>query len=113
MLAHLGYRPPLGGPRDVSTCRMVPPHIRVLFEECAGAVPEHVGIANEDPHVGDDEPLEPVLSQSVNNEREPLQMSQTTHRSDPGPQDTPPRELRQLNIPEGFNTSTKQHLDRV
>ena len=36
MLAHLGYRPGLGASRDVSICRMVPLHIRVLFEECAG-----------------------------------------------------------------------------
>ena len=49
MLAHLGYRPPVGEACDVSTCRMVPSYIRVLFEECGGVVPEHVGIANEDP----------------------------------------------------------------
>ena len=81
MLAHLGYRPSLGASRDVSVCRMVPPHIRVLFEECAGVVPELVGIGTEDPHVVHDVPLEPLLSQSVNREREPLQMSQATSRS--------------------------------
>ena len=90
MLAYLGYRPLLGGSRDVSICRMVPLHIRVLFEECSGVVPEPVGIATEDPHVEDDVPLEPILLQSVNNEREPLQMSQTTHRSHPRLQDTLP-----------------------
>ena len=73
MLAHLGYRP-LGASRDVLICRMVPPHIRVLFEECASVVPKPVGIAIKDPHVEHDVPLEPILLQSVNNEREPLQM---------------------------------------
>ena len=81
MLAHLGYRPDLGASRDVSICRMVPLHIRVLFEECASVVPEPVGIGTEDPHVEHDVPLEPILLQSVNREREPLQMSQMTSRS--------------------------------
>ena len=40
-------------------------------------------------------------------------MSQTTSRSNTRVQDTPPQELRQLNISEGFNASTKQHLDNV
>ena len=57
---------------------MVPPHIRVLFEECVGIVPEPVGIGTEDPHVEHNVLLEPLLSQSVNREREPLQMSQAT-----------------------------------
>ena len=112
MLDHLGYRP-LGASRDVSICRMVPLHIRVLFEECMGIVLEHVGIATEDPHVEHDVLLEPILSQFVNNKREPLQMSQTTSRSNTRVQDTPLQELRQLNISEGFNASTKQHLDSV
>ena len=56
---------------------MVPPHIRVLFEESVGIVPESVGIvpesvgivpepvgtAIEDSHVEHDVPLEPILSQ--------------------------------------------------
>ena len=110
MLVHLVHRPSLGASRDVSICRMVPPHIRVLFEECAGVVPEPVGIGTEDPRVEHNVPLEPILSQSVNREREPLQMSQATSRSNTRVQDTPPQELRQLNIFEGFNASTKQHL---
>ena len=113
MLAHLGYRPSLGASRDVSICRMVPPHIRVLFEECTGVVPELVSIATEDPHVEHDVPLEPILSQLINREREPFQMSQTTSRSNTRIQNTPPQELRQLNISEGFNASTKKHLDSV
>ena len=62
MLAHLGYRPSLGASRNVSICRMVPPHIRVLFEECAGVISEPVGIATDDPHVEHNVPLEPTLS---------------------------------------------------
>ena len=73
---------------------MVPPHIRVLFEECTAVVPELVGIGTEDPHVEYDVPLEPILSQSVNREREPLQMSQATSRSNTRVQDTPPQELQ-------------------
>ena len=92
---------------------MVPPHIKVLFEECAGVVPESVGIGIEDLHMEHDVPLEPILSQSVNREREPLQMSQATSWSNTRVQDTPLQELRQLNISEGFNASTKQHLDNV
>ena len=75
MLAHLGYRPGLGASRDVSICRMVPLHIRVLFEECAGIVPEPVSIGTEDPHVEHDVPLEPILLQSVNKERDVKQKS--------------------------------------
>ena len=112
MFAHLGYRP-LGASHDVSTSRMVPLHIRVLFEECAGVVSKHVGIATEDQHVEHDVQLEPILSQSVNREREPLQMSQTTQWSNTRIHDTPPQELRKLNISKEFNTSTKQHLDSV
>jgi hypothetical protein len=113
MLAHLGYRPPLGGACDVSSCRMVPPHIRVLFENCGGNVPLHVGIVNEDSPMRDDVPLEPIIADSVVNETEPLLMSQSTQHSDLVIYSTPPRELRQLNIPEGFNVSTKQLLDRA
>ena len=90
MLAHLGYRQGLGASCDVSICRMVPPHIRVLFEECAGIVSKPIGIATKDPHVKHDVLLEPILSQSVNREREPLQMSQTTSRSNLRVHDTPP-----------------------
>jgi hypothetical protein len=113
MLAHLGYIPPLGGSCDVSTCRMVPPHIRVLFEDCGGVVPLHVGIENEDPPVRDDVPLEPIIADSVDSEPEPLLMSQSTQQYDVVAHGTPPRELHQLNITEGFNVSTKQLLDRA
>ena len=107
MLAHLGYRPVVGGARDVSMCMMVPSYIRVLFEECGGVVPKHVGIANEDPKIEDNAPVELILSQSLDNEMLPFLMSQSTDRSDPTPQDTDPHELQQLNITEGFNMSTK------
>ena len=39
MLAHLGYRHPQGGVRDVSICRMVPRSTKQLFENCGGTVP--------------------------------------------------------------------------
>ena len=89
MLAHLGYRP-LGASHDVSICRMVPPHIIVLFEECTGIVPKPVSIATEDPHVEHDVLLEPILLQFVNSKRESLQMSQTTSWSNTRVQDTSP-----------------------
>ena len=113
MLAHLGYRPSLGAPRDVSICRIVPPHIKILFEGCASIVPEPIGIATKATHLEHDVPVEPILSQLVNREREPLQMSQTTSQSNTRVHDTPPQKLRQLNISEGFNASTKKHLDSV
>ena len=112
MLVHLSYRS-LGASHDVSICRMVPPHIRVLFEECVGVVLELVGIATEDPHVEHDVPLEPILLQSVNSKRKPLQMFQMTSRSNTRVHDTPLQELQQLNISQEFNASTKQHLDSV
>ena len=98
MLAYLGYRPPLGGACDVSTCKMVPPHIRVLFEDCGGVVPLHVGIVNEDPPVRDDVPLEPIIADSVDSETEPLPMSQSNQHFDVVAHGTPPCELCQLNI---------------
>ena len=61
----------------------------------------------------DDAPVEPILLQSVDNEMQPLLMSQAINRCDPRPQDMPPHELRQLNIIKRFNMSTKQHLDRI
>ena len=88
MLAYLGYRPIVGGVRDVSTCTMVPSYIRVLFEECGGVVPEHVGIAYEDPEMEVDASVEPILSQSIDNETLPLFTFQSTDQSDPMPQDT-------------------------
>ena len=38
MLAHLGYRSPQGGVRDVSICKMVPCLAKQLFEDCGGMV---------------------------------------------------------------------------
>ena len=78
MLLHLGYRPAIRGAYDVSTCTMVPSYIRILFEKWWGVVPEHVGNANEDPEMEDDAPMEPILSQSLDNETLPLLMSQST-----------------------------------
>ena len=92
ILAHLSYRP-LRASRDVLICRMVPPHIKILFEEYAGVVREPTSIANKDPHVEHDVPLEPILLQSINSEREPLQMSQMTSRFNTRIQDTSPQEL--------------------
>ena len=39
MLAHLDYRSPQGGIRDVSICKMVPRLEKQLFENCGGIVP--------------------------------------------------------------------------
>ena len=113
ILDQLDYRPLLEGACDVSSCTMVPPHIRVLFEHCGGNRPLYVGIVNEDSPMRDDVPLEPIIADSVVSETEPLLMSQSTQHSDLVIYSTPPRELRQLNILEGFNVSTKQLLDRA
>ena len=83
MLAHLGYRHPQGGVRDVSICRMVPCSAKQLFENCGGTVPtlptatlESVNDVRVEEEV---EELEPILSQcgiTVGNvHKEPLQSS--------------------------------------
>ena len=67
MFAHLGYRHPQGGVRDVSICRMVPRSAKQLFENCGGIVPtlptatlESINDVRAEEEV---EELEPVLSQ--------------------------------------------------
>ena len=67
MFAHLGYRHPQGGIRDVSICRMVPRSAKQLFENCEGTVSilptatlESVNDVRAKEEV---EELEPVLSQ--------------------------------------------------
>ena len=86
MFAHLDYRHPQGGVRDVSICRMVPRSAKQLFENCGGTVPNLPTITLEsinDVHAKEEvEELEPVLSQcGITVEivhREPLQSSQST-----------------------------------
>ena len=67
MFAHLGYRHPQGGVRDVSIRKMVPRSAKQLFENCGGIVPtlptatlESVNDVRAEEEV---EELEPVLSQ--------------------------------------------------
>ena len=121
MFAHLGYRHPQGGVRDVSICRMVPRSAKQLFENYGGTVPtlptttlESVNDVRAKEEV---EELEPVLSQcgviAGIAHREPLQSSQSTVPSLREVDDAPTRELRQRSLPEGFNASTKEILDRV
>ena len=116
MLSHLGYRPRNGGGRDVQVCRLVPPHVRMLFQECDGMVPDRPDVANDVPlHVDDEDEVrgESLLSQSVNDDVELFQNSQTTRALESALVDSEPRELRQATLPEGFNTSVRQLLDRV
>ena len=121
MLAHLGYRSPQGGVRDVSICKMVPHPTKQLFENCGGMVPtlptttlESVNNARTEEEV---EELEPILSQCGIKvgiaHREPLQSSQRTIPSLREVDDTPMWELRQHSLLEGFNASTKEILDKV
>ena len=121
MLAHLDYRHPQGGVRDVSICKMVPYLAKQLFENCGGTVPtlpiatlESVNDIRAEEEV---EELEPVPSQCEITtgiaHREPLQSSQSTVPSLREVDDAPTRELRQCSLPEGFNASTKEILDKV
>ena len=121
MFAHLGYRHPQGGIRDVSICWMVPRSAKQLFENCGGTVPtlptatlESVNDVRAEEEV---EELEPVLSQcgvaAGIAHREPLQSSQSTVPSLREVDDAPTRELRQRFLLESFNASTKEILDRV
>ena len=85
MLAHLGYRHPQGGLRDVSICKMVPRLAKQLFENCGGMVPT-LPIATlesvNDIRAEEVEELEPNLSlcgiTAGISHREPLQSSQST-----------------------------------
>ena len=64
MLVHLGYRTPHSGPRDVSSCTMVPPSVRLLFQECGGIVPQPIGDPIEDLEAlpfNNDPLIEPVV----------------------------------------------------
>ena len=121
MLAHLGYRHPQGGIRDVSIWRMVPRSAKQLFENCGGTVPtlpsatlESVNDVSAEEEV---EELEPILSQrgiaAGIAHKEPLQSSQSTVPSLREVDDTPMQELHQRSLHEGFNASTKEILDRV
>ena len=121
MLAHLGYKNPQGGVRDVSICKMVPRSAKQLFENCGGTVPtlptatlESVNDVRTEEEV---EELEPVLSQCGITagiaHREPLQSSQSTVPSLREVDDAPMRELHQRSLPEDFNASTKEILDKI
>ena len=118
---HLSYRHPQGGVRDVSIYKMVLRSTKQLFENCGGTVPtlliatlESVNDVRKEEEV---EELEPIPSQCgiivgiVH--REPLQSSQSTVPSLREVDDAPMRELRQRSLPEGFNASTKEILDKV
>ena len=74
----MGYRPRNGGGRDVQVCRMVPPHVRVLFQECHGTVPSSSQVANDEPlGLGNEVEVqvEPLLSQSMNDDVEQVRTS--------------------------------------
>ena len=121
MLAHLGYRHPQGGVRDVLICRMVLCLAKQLFGNCRGTVPTLPTATLES--VNDVlikekvEELEPVLSPygitAGIAHREPLQSPQSTVPSLREVDDAPMRELCQRSLPKGFNASTKEILDKV
>ena len=121
MFAHLGYKHSQGGVRDVSICRMVPCSAKQLFENCGGSVPtlptatlESINDVRAEEEV---EELEPVPLQCGTAagiaHREPLQSSQSTVPLLQEVDDAPTRELRQRSLPEGFNASTKEILDKI
>ena len=121
MLAYLGYRSPQGGIRDVSICKMVPCPTKQLFENCGGTMStlpnttlERVNDVRIEEEV---EELKLVLSQcgiiAGIAHREPLQSSQSTIPSLQEVDERPIRELYQCCLPEGFNASTKEILDKV
>ena len=120
MLAHLGYRSPQGGVRDVSICKMILRPAKQLFENCGGTMPmlpiatlESVNEVCTEEEVED---LEPVLSQyriTVGIAHiEPLQSSQSTIPSLREVDDTPMRELCQCSLPEGFTASIEESLTK-
>ena len=121
MLAHLDYKSPQGGVRDVSICKMVPHLAKQLFENCGGIVPTLPNAILEsinDIHTEEKvEELKPILSQCRTTigiaYREPLQSSQSTIPSLREVDETPMWELRRCSLPKGFNASTKEILDKI
>ena len=86
MLAHLGYRSPQGGVRDVSICKMISRTAKQLFENYGGTVltlPNAILESVNDVHIEEEvEEFEKVLSQCEITmgiaHKEPLQSSQST-----------------------------------
>lgn len=119
MLSHMGYRHPSNQGRDVQPCRIVPPHVRVLFLGCNGIVPDRPDVANDvsfsHQRVEDEDGIgvEQLLSQSVEGDVEQFHNSQTSRDVDSLLSDREPRELRQATLPEGFNISKRQLLDKA
>jgi hypothetical protein len=119
LFRHLGYEG--GNTNDIAICMRVPPLIRQQFAESGGIeihvlvgepLPEH---QNEPQSQEDD--FEPILSQSVNQSedtrRETISGLQGNPQHAPRTMETPPRELRQLSLNQGFNNSTRLDLDKA
>ena len=119
MLSHMGYRHPSNLGRDVQLCRMVPRHVRALFQGCDGIVPDRPDVANDEPYSQqrvDEENgigVEHLLSQSVEDDMEQFQNSQMSRNVESVHLDREPQELRQATLPEGFNISKRQLLDKA
>ena len=121
MLAHLDYRSLQGGVRAVSIRKMVLCPAKQLFKNCRGIVPtlpnailESVNDVRIEENV---EELEPILSQcGITVEiahREALQSSQSTIPLNGEIDETPMRKLHQRSLSKGFNSLTKEILDKV
>jgi hypothetical protein len=115
---HLGYE---GGVNDVTYCTRVPLQVRRLFGANEGRIipsyPEDIPSVPPQEQDSLEEEFETNNSQSTNTSeamgREPVLRSPQSASMGIGAVHQSPQDLRQLSLTEGFNLSTKLHLDRA
>ena len=114
MFAYFGYRP-LGGPGNygIQICRLLSARVRRLFVDCGGEVPRREPDDVHDIGLGGDGVPDPVIPQAPDNEGARANDGPAMQEPDMAPQGSPPREMRQVNLVQGFNASTKLRLDKV
>jgi hypothetical protein len=115
---HLGYE---GGVNDVAYCTRVPLQIRWFFAANEGRIIpsylEDIPFVPPQEQDSQEEEFETNNSQSTNTseamDREPALRSPRSASMGLGAVHRTPQDLRQLSMIEGFNASTKLHLDRA
>jgi hypothetical protein len=115
---HLGYE---DGVNDVTYCIRVPLQVRRLFAVNEGRIipsyPEDIPYVPPQEQDSQEDEFETNNSQSTNTfetmDRDPALRSPRSASMGLGAMHRIPEDLRQLSMTEGFNASTKLHLDRA
>jgi hypothetical protein len=115
---HLGYE---GGVNDVAYCTRVPLQVRWLFaaneDRIIPSYPEDIPSIPPQERDSQEQEFETNNSQSTNTSeamgREPALRSPRSASMGFGVVHRIPQDLRQLSMTEGFNASTKLHLDKA